>query len=141
MTINPAYFNPQSAIDRSFAESGLIEVAPYEAKPPRSDLLWAAVDLDGTLAQSVWTPANPTSEIGPPIWANVDKAHRLVAAGYKIMIHTSRPDTDYENIEGWLNHYGIPFKAIRTGKPLAILYIDDRGLHADAESWLPGGGH
>lgn len=109
----------------------------YVPLPPRTDLLWAAVDLDGTLAQPVWTPANPTSEIGEPIWVNVAKLRQLVAAGYKIVIHTSRPDTDYENIEGWLNHHDIPFKAIRTGKPLAVLYIDDRGRHCDAESWLP----
>jgi len=118
-----------------------LTLRPYEPKPPRSDLLWAAVDLDGTLATSVWRPDNPTSDIGTPIWANVEKLDELVEAGYKIMIHTSRPDTDYENIEGWLNHYHIPFKVIRTGKPLAILYIDDRGRHADAASWLPGGKH
>lgn len=109
----------------------------YQPPPPRSELLWVAVDLDGTLAQPIWTPDNPTTEIGDPIQKNVDKLLELVAHGYKVIVHTSRPDTDYENIEGWLNHWSIPFKQIRTGKPLAVLYVDDRGRHADDPSWLP----
>jgi hypothetical protein len=105
---------------------------------PRADLLWLAVDLDGTLAEPVWTPANPTSEIGPPIAANVEKLRAAVAAGYKPVIHTSRPSTDYEAIEAWLRHHEIPFSRIQTGKILAALYIDDRARTADAESWIPG---
>lgn len=109
----------------------------FQQPPPRSNLLWLAVDLDGTLAKPVWTPDNPTSEIGDPIWSNISKLRLAVEAGYKIVIHTSRPWTDYEAIESWLNHWRIPFSRIVCGKILAALYIDDRGRHADAESWLP----
>lgn len=107
--------------------------------PPRRELLWLAVDLDGTLAEPVWRPDNPTSEIGAPIPKNVEKLRAAVAAGYKPVIHTARPSTDYEAIEAWLRHHEIPFSRIQTGKILAALYIDDRARHADAESWLPGG--
>lgn len=110
---------------------------PYVDLEPRGDLLWAAIDLDGTLAKGLWTPDNPTSKIGEPIWENVRKARELEAAGYKNVIHTSRGWTDYENIEGWLNHYNVPFRRIVCGKLLAVIYVDDRGRHADAESWLP----
>lgn len=103
----------------------------------RSELLWLAVDLDGTLAESVWTPENPVSDIGRPIWKNVLKLQRAVDAGYKAIIHTARPSTDYEAIEQWLTHFGVPFKMILTGKVLAALYIDDRGRHESAESWIP----
>lgn len=112
---------------------------PYESIGPRANLLWAAVDLDGTLAEGIWTPDNPTSDIGEPIWANVKKARELEAAGFKIVIHTSRAWTDYENIEQWLNHYNIPHRRIICGKVLAKVYIDDRALHADADSWIPEG--
>lgn len=105
--------------------------------PPRTDLKWLAVDLDGTLAQPLWTPGNPTSEIGDPIEANVRKLVCAVRAGFKPLIHTSRPDTDYEAIEAWLDHWLIPYRRIRTGKPLAALYVDDRGRHESAESWIP----
>ncbi|MGW3992179.1 hypothetical protein ACWEF6_01700 [Amycolatopsis sp. NPDC004772] len=109
----------------------------FKLPPPRSDLLWAGVDLDGTLAEPVWTPDNPTSEIGEPMWANVVKLLELVDSGKKVVIHTSRPWTDYEAIEAWLNYWAIPFHQIQCGKPLYVLYIDDRARHADAESWLP----
>jgi len=105
--------------------------------PPRDKLLWIGVDLDGTLAEPLWTPANPTSDIGLPIWENVAKLYKLHKAGYKPVIHTSRPWTDYQNIEIWLNHYGFPYKAIQPGKPLYSLYVDDRGRHSSAASWLP----
>lgn len=104
---------------------------------PRSKLLWLAVDLDGTLAEPVWTADNPVAEIGTPLWFNEIKLERAVKAGYKVVIHTSRPWTDYEAIEAWLNHYEIPWHKIQCGKILAALYIDDRGRHSDAESWIP----
>lgn len=104
---------------------------------PRADLKRIGVDLDGTLAEGVWTPANPTSEIGLPIWRNVWKLKELVAGGLKAWIHTSRPSTDYEAIEAWAKHFDIPISGIETGKPLFLLYIDDRGRHESAESWLP----
>lgn len=109
----------------------------YDDIDPRSDLLWYAIDLDGTLAEGIWTPDNPTSQIGDPIWENVKKAREVEAAGYKIIIHTSRAWTDYENIEGWLNHYNVPYRRIVCGKLLAVRYVDDRAVHANDESWLP----
>lgn len=104
---------------------------------PRSFLKWIGVDLDGTLAEPLWTPGNPTNLIGGPIARNVVKLREVVKAGYKIHIHTSRPWTDFESIEHWLNLFNIPWDAIQCGKPLYALYIDDRGRHESAESWLP----
>jgi hypothetical protein len=109
----------------------------YTDIEPRGDLLWAAIDLDGCLAEGIWTPDNPTSHIGYPIWRNVHKARDLEAAGYKNVIHTSRGWNDYENIEGWLNFYNVPFRRIVCGKLLAAIYIDDRARHSDDESWFP----
>lgn len=104
--------------------------------PQRKNLLWLAVDLDGTLAAPIWTPENPTSAIGDPIWLNVTKLREAVRKGYKIVIHTSRPWTDYEAIEAWLEHNEIPFKGIVCGKLLAHRYVDDRAVHADAPNWV-----
>lgn len=121
-------------MDRNDRENG----RPPEI-PVRDKLIWVGVDLDGTLAAPLWTPDNPTSEIGDPIWPNVAKVLELDAAGYKIIIHTSRGWTDYQFIENWLNHYNIPFREIQCGKPLYAAYVDDRAIHADEESWLPRG--
>lgn len=105
--------------------------------PQRADLLWIAVDLDGTLAEPIWTPANPVSAIGDPIKVNVVKLREAVRAGYKVVIHTSRPWSDYEAIEAWLRHHDIPFRSIQCGKLLAAAYVDDRAIHASDSSWLP----
>jgi hypothetical protein len=113
------------------------DTKPFVANPPVSNLIWVGVDLDGTLAEPLWTPDNPTSDIGNPIWENVTKVRELVAVGYKIIIHTSRAWTDYQNIEQWLLHWDIPFKEIQCGKPLYAAYIDDRAINASNESWLP----
>lgn len=105
--------------------------------PQRSNLLWIGVDLDGTLAEPIWTPENPTPAIGDPIRRNVVKLREAVRKGYKVVIHTSRPWSDYEAIEAWLLWNDIPFKAIVCGKLLAAAYIDDRARHAEDPSWLP----
>lgn len=112
----------------------------YNPPPPRSHLRWAGVDLDGTLAEPVWRPDNPTLDIGDPIEENIVKLREL-AERYKIVIHTSRPWTDYEAIEYWLNFHGLPFSDIQCGKPLFVTYVDDRGRHADDPSWLPEAPH
>lgn len=108
-----------------------------EPPKPRGNLKWLGIDLDGTIAEPLWTPDNPTSRIGDPIRRNTYKLHEAHEAGYKPVIHTARPWTDYEAIEFWLNLNAIPFKAIQCGKPLYALYVDDRGRHESAESWIP----
>lgn len=107
----------------------------FKAPEPLTEdgLKWAATDLDGTLAHSIW----PELGIGEPIWKNIGKMNELIDEGYKIVIHTSRHWSDYEMIEQWLEHYNIPVTKIVCGKPLAKMYIDDKAINADAESWLP----
>jgi|ERR1700754_1232742 len=109
----------------------------FKPKPLRDKLIWVGVDLDGTLAEPLWTPENPTSDIGNPIPANIKKVWKLVNAGYKVIVHTSRPWTDYQVIEQWLQHYDIPYKEIQCGKPLYAAYVDDRAINAQEDSWLP----
>lgn len=136
----PDYCNgfPEYCPEGCNEHSPEVQNAPEGFKvPQRADLLWLGIDLDGTLAEPLWTPANPHAGIGAPIQRNVAKLRAAVEAGYKVVVHTSRPDSDYELIEAWLQLHDIPFKAIRTGKPLCALYIDDRARHSEEESWLP----
>lgn len=109
----------------------------FKPQPLRDKLIWVGVDLDGTLAYPLWTPDNPTSDIGDPIPESIKKVQELVDNGYKVIVHTSRPWTDYQAIEQWLVHYGIPFKEIQCGKPLYAAYVDDRAVRAEESSWLP----
>jgi len=105
------------------------------ATPVRGYLKWAAVDLDGTLAQGIWTPEDPTSDIGPPIERNVNKVMDLIAKGWKIHIHTARPWHDYERIEVWSEFWSVPYHYIHCGKLLAGIYVDDRAVHESEPVW------
>lgn len=109
----------------------------FTPPPQRRNLLWLGVDLDGTLAEPIWTPENPTSDIGDPIGRNVKKLVDAVEDGWKVTIHTSRPWTDYETIESWLDFWSIPWHRIVCGKLLCALYVDDRSRHSEADSWVP----
>ena len=109
----------------------------FTPPPPRSNLQWVGVDLDETLAQGIWTPENPTAEIGPPIAGNVAKVRALAAQGWKIHVHTSRPWHEVEHIKGWLRFHGVPFAGIQCGKPLYAAYIDDRAIFAGDDDWTP----
>lgn len=96
-------------------------------------LIWAFVDLDGTLADT--KPPHFDLKEAEPIKENLVKLDQLIDAGYKIWIHTSRHDDDYQEIEDWLERWNIPFRGIRTGKPLGALYIDDKARNA-SDSWI-----
>lgn len=102
--------------------------------PVRTELIWAAVDFDNTLAESSgW----PDFVLTKPIEHNVAKLVELREAGFKIAIHTARGWEDFELVESFLNHFGIAFDRIVCGKILARCYIDDRAIPANSESWLP----
>lgn len=98
-------------------------------------LTWAAVDFDGTLAESLWSVEDPTSAIGEPIWGNVEQCIALRDMGYSIVIHTARGWADHKAITEWLQFYMVPFDQVVCGKLLAAVYIDDRAVHSDSD-WL-----
>lgn len=104
--------------------------------PPRKNLMWYAIDLDGTLAWSTWTPDQKRSVIGDPINENIEKLEEVVAQGYKVIIHTSRPWSDHQMIEAWLDEHEITYDQILCGKVLAKKYVDDKAVDARADSWL-----
>jgi hydroxymethylpyrimidine pyrophosphatase-like HAD family hydrolase len=107
----------------------------WSPPPPRTELIWAAVDLDDTLAEGVWTPESNGRNIGAPIERNVEKLNELVASGMKIVIHTARGWEHYQSIESWLDHHQIPHHRIVCGKLLAAVYVDDRAVESEQESW------
>ena len=107
--------------------------AGWYPPPDRTELIWAAIDLDGTLAEPVW----PAKSIGAPIARNVAKLFALRAAGYKVVIHTARGWEDYEMIESWLMYHNIPWDKIVCAKLLAAVYVDDKAVHESEGSWLP----
>jgi hypothetical protein len=100
-------------------------------------------DLDGTLAS--W--AYP--DIGPPTVGARDTLLAFQSRGYTIGVATGRMDpTIYTaeelrlaelKVQAWLMDHDIPFDFIYPGKPVALGYIDDRGVHFDATRPNPWG--
>lgn len=111
--------------------------AVWQLPPPRTELIWCAIDLDGTLAEGVWTPESNGRDIGKPIERNVRKLEVLRSGGYKIVIHTARGWEHYQTIESWLDFHCIPYDRIVCGKLLAAVYVDDRAVESEQRSWLP----
>lgn len=97
---------------------------------PSKRLKWIGVDLDGTLAESIW----PDDGIGPIIPGAKEAMDDLVKKGYKIFIYTARYWGEYEAIEQWCKDNGIQIKGIICGKPLFRWIIDDRNIEF-ANNW------
>jgi hypothetical protein len=94
------------------------------------------VDLDGTICEHCY-PA-----FGEPIAGAQEALQRLKAAGFWIVIHTVRTSSSWqaaeayasevnspEAVSAFLQRHQIPYDEIwMHDKPLAVAYIDDRGL-------------
>lgn len=94
------------------------------------------VDLDGTICEHRY-PA-----FGEPIAGAKEALQRLKAAGFCIVIHTVRTSASFQAAEAYvseinspeavgafLQRHEIPYDEIwMHDKPLAVAYIDDRGL-------------
>lgn len=111
--------------------------AVWQLPPPRTELIWCAIDLDGTLAEGVWTPESNGRDIGKPIDRNVRKLEELRWGGYKIVVHTARGWEHYQAIESWLDFHCISYDRIVCGKLLAAVYVDDRAVESEQLSWHP----
>lgn len=105
------------------------------------------IDLDGTILEFSW---DRWEKEGQKYWdvpkdKAVETLHILRAMGHYLVIYTSRILTEInpgytrqeliENVEHALKRYNIPYDEIWTekGKPIADLYIDDRGYRF--ENW------
>lgn len=80
---------------------------------------WVAIDFDGTIRD--WDTSKPYPGVK-------DAINLLREGGVKVLIHSCNSHTW---IEQWCNDHNIRFDKIWTepGKPVASLYIDDRGYH------------
>jgi hypothetical protein len=101
--------------------------------PEASDVKCIAIDFDGTLFQSVW----PDRGIGKPIFSAFCKLEEVIQEGWEPVIYTARSWTDYEAIKAAMEDQGYYDIRIICGKLLAVKYVDDRALVAEAISWMP----
>ena len=88
------------------------------------------IDLDGTLAESVW----PVPGIGK-LMSGAEDMLKFYFHKHAITIYTARPWSHEAAIWAWLkkNKLDHMVYSVVCGKPIACLYIDDK-------SWNPNGG-
>lgn len=95
------------------------------------------IDIDGTVCYTR-KPDESYHDV-KPIPGAVDHIKRLHKEGHYIILCTSRHMKTCNNnvgqitaIQGnilipWLNRYNIPYDELWFGKPLADIYVDDKG--------------
>ncbi|MCR4311346.1 MAG: hypothetical protein NUV54_02145 [Candidatus Taylorbacteria bacterium] len=107
-----------------------------EKKPVRT----VAFDFDGVIAE--YHGFKGVEHTGEPIPEVVDAIRRLKEMGCTILIHSSRGT---ELLTAYCNKHGIPVDYINNnpmvpnenrGKPVAQVYVDDRGLCFRKQSTL-----
>lgn len=91
------------------------------------------IDFDGTLCSktsfNAWTIDNKPNE-------NALSVLKRLHEKYEIVIFTTRANdevpgdvtTKIRDVKDWLTRWEIPYDRITCKKPMAIAYIDDRGL-------------
>ncbi len=93
--------------------------------PKKEELKWIGVDWDDTIFLNNGYPDFiPTK----PIQDAVESLRKLVKKGFKIIIYTARPWSDYQLIEDLCIKHKIPARRIICGKPLFKFFIDDKAI-------------
>ena len=87
------------------------------------------LDFDGVLHDAKHPLAG--RKMGPPIDGALRGVFELRAAGHTLVIHTSRVQAEKQaqHVYAWLRFYGFPQIPVSVPKPVADLYVDDRGVH------------
>lgn len=88
-------------------------------------------DLDGVITRGVHDyPHYDLCEINSRV---VGLVRYLTKQRHIIIIHSARYEDDRELTEIWLKDNGVPFDELVLGKPLADIYIDDKGIRFDGD--------
>lgn len=89
------------------------------------------VDFDGTLHN----PYDVTEgyKMGKPIYGASTGLRELALMGYRVVVCTARPEVTH--VRKWLDYWGLLryVDDVTHEKPLADLYIDDRGLRFEGD--------
>lgn len=88
-----------------------------------------AIDFDGVLAD--YHGWKEKDVLDPPAPGALKFVKRALAEGYRVVVHTTRRPS---RIEGWLAVWGFPPEiTVTNDKPMAMVYIDDRGFRFDGD--------
>ena len=100
------------------------------------ELKWIGCDFDDVVCTNSGFPNYIPQKLIP---GAVEALQKLDRMGYKIVIYTARPWSDYENLERLCQENKIPVRRIICGKPLFKWIIDDKNIEFNpsvpGESW------
>ena len=84
-------------------------------------------DFDGVIHDQ---NPQPGYRMGRPVTGCLESMRLLKERGDTILIHTARimDECDIKHVKDWLVYFGVPFDDICIYKPMADLYIDDKGV-------------
>lgn len=83
-------------------------------------------DFDGTLCEDRYP------DIGEPNLSMIRLMYKLHAQGYYLIINSTRRSLDYDRVKRFLKDYAVSYDQLcLSSRPVADLYIDDKGLYAD----------
>jgi ribonucleotide monophosphatase NagD (HAD superfamily) len=87
-----------------------------------------AIDWDGVIHDR----ANPVEgkRLGEPLPGAKEAIEKLVDRGFRVVIFTCVAHTPagHQAVTDWMEYYDIPCHDVTAVKPVADLYIDDKGL-------------
>jgi len=83
---------------------------------------WILIDFDDV----IHTQSEDFNIKNKPIAGVKEALTKLKKAGFKIVIFTARHWVEHISIKTWLRYYKIPFDSVICGKPLGLLFIDDK---------------
>lgn len=93
-----------------------------------------AIDFDGVLHshQSGWNGNVPTD---PPVSGAREFVQSIVSSGYEVVIFSCRAESSAgkDGIISWLKNNQFPDVPVTNTKPIAELYIDDRGYRFNGD--------
>lgn len=87
------------------------------------------LDFDGVLHDAAHPV--PGRKMGPPCDGALECVKQLLRHGHELVVETARVHNEERalHVHDWLAFYGFPALPISIGKPMADVYLDDKGLH------------
>jgi len=92
-------------------------------------------DFDGVIHSYTSGWKGPDIIPDPPVFGIQEAIVGIRAAGYEVVVVSTRCATaeGRRAVSAWLNKHGIEVDGVRTEKPPAIVYIDDRAICFDGD--------